>query len=651
MAYQYQKHLQRLNSYINGDSVHVRYTLKTDDITKGAKPFAMPYRDRKGYFDETGYCEAAKATLRLTAHKDGIKILLKSELEDISEFGISLPINFMGKLNGGGWENQYLLNSPYTSQFNTYKYCYLSNPNGKNLIIFPKGKCDGWKCDYSSEYCPGHFFIELEFLANFDKAYHTGSSNRSLELYIFEVSDFAVAVDKMCEVLNTCALTYDKSAEKIGEKIKLFVHGACDRVRCGRENYIPQNGTVEILVKKHGLIRAIPYMRNKRGMDAQFFGYKSVKRLFKMSMDSVSQKEIATTDQNLCEHQCWQSAMLRYMLRFEKNGKYIKEVKKGLAVIMEKDEAKALPRRTIYYKRHKNAPPYTVFESARIQELLFGVTILTDAYKFTGKKKYFYYLTRALNSVLKYNFDNGMIHTVFLNGKKEDYTTVCCLIIPFVDAAILLRETHPQLAEKYRIAAEKIAAYLYNRQGFHTEAFVSDKTEPEMEDGSISCTALSLLYYCAKIERKEEYIIRAKEILDMHDAWVTHTPIAPCFHSSLRWWETFWNGDATGPSICFGHAWTIWRAEADYWYYYLTKNEKYKTKAINGFMSNLSKIQTNGKMYSCYLLDYIPGGGFHTDSKDTVFEIRQGVPNRKDSCLSRYVWVRAHESILNEDWI
>lgn len=643
--------IKKLEKYLNGDRVQVRYTLKTDDITQGKKNFAVPYTDRKGYFDETGYCAAAKSFLRVSTYQNGLKLVLKTDSEELSEFGLSLPINFMGKLNGGGWKKQYLLNSPYTSANNKYKYCYLTNPDGKNLIVFPKGKCDGWKCDYSSEYCPGHFFIELEFLANFDRVYGTKSRNKRLELYVFEVTDFSSGLDKICEVLNTCALTYTKSAAKIGKSIALRIHGNCDEVRCGRETYFPENGAVEISVKKHGLIRAIPYRKGKRGLDAQFFGYESAEKLYKMSMDSISQKEIATTDQNLCEHQCWQAAMLRYMLRYGKNRKYLKEVKKGLSVVMEKDENKALPRRTIFYKKHKTSPPYSIFESGRIQELLFGVTILTDAYKLTGKKKYFDYFTRALNCVLSHNFDNGMIYTEFLNGPKEDYTTVCCLIIPFVDAAIVLKDSHPHLAKRYRDASEKIAAYLYGRKDFHTEAFVSDKTEAEMEDGSISCTALSLLYYCAKLERKEEYLKKAKEILDIHEAWVTHTPIAPCFHSSLRWWETFWNGDATGPSICFGHAWTIWRAEADYWYYYLTKDETYAVKAFNGFMSNLSKILRNGKMYSCYLLDYIPGGGFHTDSKDTVFEIRQGVPERKDSCLSRYVWIRAHETILNTDWI
>ncbi len=281
--------------------------------------------------------------------------------------------------------------------------------------------------------------------------------------------------------------------------------------------------------------------------------------------------------------------------------------------------------------------------------MLFGVTILLDAYALTGDEEYYTYFTGALNAVLEKHFDNGMIYTQFLNGEKEDYTTVCCLIIPFVDAAVFLKEREPQLAERYRTAAGQIAAYLFSREGFHTEAWVSEMTEPEMEDGSISCTALALLYYCAKIERVEKYIVRAKEILDLHEAWVTHTPIAPCFYSSLRWWETFWEGDATGASICYGHAWTIWRAEADYWYYFLTKDEKYLKKAFNGFASNLSKISKEGKMYSCYLLDYIPGGGFHKECSKTVIPIRQGIPVRTDSGLTRYVWVRGHESILNED--
>ena len=36
------------------------------------------------------------------------------------------------------------------------------------------------------------------------------------------------------------------------------------------------------------------------------------------------------------------------------------------------------------------------------------------------------------------------------------------------------------------------------------------QAEKEMEDGSISCTALALLYYCVRVERKEKYLKKQK---------------------------------------------------------------------------------------------------------------------------------------------
>ena len=106
----------KLKSYLNGDRLHVRYTFLSDDITEGEAPFGMPYRDRKGYFDENGYCEEAKANLVLSDFGGGIRIELTTQSEELSEIGLSFPFNFMGKKNGGGWRNQYLLNSPYTSE-------------------------------------------------------------------------------------------------------------------------------------------------------------------------------------------------------------------------------------------------------------------------------------------------------------------------------------------------------------------------------------------------------------------------------------------------------------------------------------------------------------------------------------------------------
>ena len=164
----------------------------------------------------------------------------------------------------------------------------------------------------------------------------------------------------------------------------------------------------------------------------------------------------------------------------------------------------------------------------------------------------------------------------------------------------------------------------------------------------MSCSALTLLYYCHKTGRNEKYIARAKEILVLHESWVMRAHIAPMFNSTLRWWETKWEGDKDGNALCAGHAWTIWRAEADYLYYKLTGDEEHLLKASNGFMSNFSKIDKKGRSYTCYQPDYITGGGFTASGKDVDFRIVNGFPKQTDSGLSRYVWSRAMCGILKE---
>ena len=119
--------------------------------------------------------------------------------------------------------------------------------------------------------------------------------------------------------------------------------------------------------------------------------------------------------------------------------------------------------------------------------------------------------------------------------------------------------------------------------------------------------------------------------------------------SSLRWWETRWEGDADGPAICAGHGWTIWRAEADYWYAYLTGDKEYYQKAFNGFMTNLSKIDLNGVSYSIYNVDDINGGGFKKVSDEINFKVAPKYASVPDCGLSRYVWGRMFGTFLSDE--
>ena len=635
--------------YFVGD-MSVSYTLKSDDITTGAKPQGTPYLSRKGIFDENGINAETNSRLSVSEKYGGFVVELKTfgsendgakNADKLSEYGLNLPLKFIGKKNCGGWKKQYLFNSPYNSSDNKHIFCYLTNPEGKNLLILSLGKADGWKMDYSL-FSGGQFFDNLKFLASFDRAYKI-SFTRRLKLLFLPVSSYKEAIEKVSEIKKIPVAYYKQSYVKLGEKLKIYVCGDFDYVRTGGEKFKNLGGYAEVEPRREGLLTVVPYKGKKRGTDAVIYAYKSINELFKKSMYSVSEADLATGDGNLCEWKCYVSAILRYMQKFGKSKTLTKKIKGALELITERDESKAKDRETIFYKARKGYPAYNVFNSNRVQEQFFGIGILLDAYKVFGTKKYLDYAVKAMDSVLKNHLSKSGAIETFMEWSKEteDYTTVCCLIIPVIELAEFLKDKMPEKSEKYYSAARKMARHVYKRGiSFPTETLGQDESEPFIEEGSMSCSALTLLYFCAKAEKKDEYIARAKEILDIHDSWVIKAHKAPMFFSSLRWWETKWEGDKDGNALCCGHAWTIWRAEADYWYYVVTGNKNYLEKARNGYMSNLSKIDRKGRSYACYQPDYITGGGFTDNSSEVKLRIVNGFPKQTDSGLSRYVWTR-----------
>ena len=640
---------ERLKTKYFTDDLSVSFTYKTDDITKGAKPQGTPYISRKGIFDRDGTNAETESRITVSEKFGGYLVDLKTTSDKLSEFGLNLPVKFMGKKNCGGWKKQYLFNSPYNTADNKRIFCYLTNPEGNNLLILSLGKADGWKMDYSL-FSGGQFFDNLKFLASFDRAYKRGgdkrfkaSGNKRLKLLFLPVKSYAEALPRVSEILKIPVAYYKQSYVKLGETLKIYVCGEFDYVRVGNEKYENLGGYAIVKPRKTGLLTITPCKGGKKGIDCVIYAYKSINDLFYKSMYSVSKENLATGDGNLCEWKCHVSAILRYMQRFGKSRTLINKIRGDLDLITERDESKAKDRQTIFYKARNGYPAYNVFNSTRVQEQFFGVGILLDAYKVFGKKKHLDYATRAMDSVLgNHQSESGAIETFMEWSKRtEDYTTVCCLIIPVIELAEFLKDKDPKKSEKYYLAAEKMAKHVYERGiSFPTETLEQDESEPFIEEGSMSCSALTLLYYCLKVERKEEYISRAKEILDIHDNWVIKACKSPMFHSTLRWWETKWEGDKDGNALCCGHAWTIWRAEADYRYYELTGDREYLEKARNGFMSNLSKIDRKGRSYACYQPDYITGGGFTDDSSEVDFRIVNGFPKQTDSGLSRYVWGR-----------
>ena len=650
------------NKIFNHHPLSLSYTLLSDDITKGEKPSSTPYLDRSDSFEyKNGKYVSGELGVNMTYEPflDGLLFELcgngaLGNKEHFSQFGINLPFNFMGKINGGGYKNQLLFNSPYISCDRRIIYAYLTQPRGNDLVVAILSEADGWKMDYSP-YSFGHYFINLKLLSSYDKAYGTQEREPRLRFALLPVESFGDCLEKLSRAYNLPFLDYSVSGGRIGECVPLFAYGDIDsivEVYNRRETLLTFNG--EYVLKNEGETTLIPVKDGKRGAHITVYAYRSLFDLYRKSMKSIDLDIIKKyTDSNLCEHQCWASAALRFLLKYKDRlcDDEIKALEAKiitlLNVITETDETKAGPRITILDKPHGEFISYNVYLSKRVQELFFGITILLDAYKYFGEEKYLRYAKGATDCLINYyQGDDGRIEIKW-GDKSDDYTTVCCPMIPLLDMASFFKDKNEELYKKYFDASYKMAEYLYKRgMSFPTEGCPSREAENEMEEGSISCTALGLLYFCKNGLYDIKYVKKAKEILDFHRCWIINTPIAQMKGSTLRWWETQWEGDADGPAICAGHAWTIWRAEADYLYYELTKDEAHLKNARGGFMTNLSKIQENGASYSIYNPDEINGGGFHSRCEEIKFQLAERYASVQDCGISRYVWIRINDTLL-----
>jgi len=639
------------------------YTLPSEDITKGQKKSLELYADHRSGFElsDSGYYDKeTQTTMTVSQTKSGIEITIKSALDSFSEYGISMPVNHMGKSNGGGWKNQYLLNNVFRSQDGKIMYAYMTNPNGNNVCILAKNSLAGWKEDYADN-C--HFFDKFNLYANFDRAFEPRTRDNEISFLIMSVKDYADLLDKVSKELDLPFLDVDRTGGKIGSTIKLIPHGKVDAVKVvnslsGTEKTVPFKEEMEIEYESDTYL--FPIRRTKGaeiiGGEAEIYGYTDILDTYRKTMNQVNLYNVfhfkdRAFDGNLCEHQCWAAAGLRYLQKYgdqmnaDEKRRLTLKLNLLLDIITESDPELATPRVTILSSPQEKYPAYNILGLDRIQEEAFGMTILLDAYKYFGDQLYYDYLVNTMDSFLNtYQKENGALAR--LDG--QDYSTVCCLIIPVIDVANFLKDKDKARSDRYFESARRLAWHICNRGlDFPTEGGSSnDPDEKEMEDGSISCSALSLLYYCHNVEVIPEFITKAKEILDVHESWVIQSSTCGSKCSTMRWWETCWEGDVNGPAICAGHAWTIWRAEADWLYYTLTGDEKYYTKAYNGFMTNFSKIRPDGKTFSIRNIDMLPGGGFTDDIDDVVFEVQKKFPEYHDCGLSRYVWIRANDSIL-----
>ncbi len=284
--------------------------------------------------------------------------------------------------------------------------------------------------------------------------------------------------------------------------------------------------------------------------------------------------------------------------------------------------------------------PFHLHNSDRVQDAFEWIRTYLHAWRAYGSDDFYQYAVRIADTHISDNVDaQGRVYSLGEGGLDTlDYTTVCSPLQSLAELTVEMEGRNDPRASKTRQACVRIADYLLRRGlEFPTEGY-----SPYLrwtEDGSIACTALSLLFAYHFIQKKPAYLEAARRVLEYHEAWRTDAPDARMLDSSYRYWETQWENDGEGRSINAGHAWALWRAEALYYYALVTGNPLSLLQSYNGYRTNLCKFMPDGISYSCFTPDFIP---------DRLRQKRpmHSYPKRRDGSISFYIWPRAAKTWL-----
>lgn len=587
--------------------------------------------------------------------ENSIQICASADSAHISQFGLNFAFNFLG-LPQSGYSHQLLPSSPYTAESGALTWCTFVRPSGRCIAVSTESAIDGWKIDYS-EYNYGHFILNFKILEAFDACYKAPQPSVHHELCVW--LDFAAtevqAAQIVCKRTELPVPLPKVGGGAVGAVIPVPIEGLCNRavvaVPDGQEYtaalHTDAAGRTVAMVPlvKEGFHNLRLYASDGRWLDSTLYAYRSLQELYALALDSIHPPYHAV-DKNLAEGIVWCWAILGYARNYKK----AKETWLAQACdlldneIIGSDPAAARPRECIWPQEQvingRRYAPYHLYASTRVQEQFFALSVLLEGYRALKKEKYLEQAVLVGQSLLKDHIaEQGCVWRLDEKGQRIDYSTVAAPVIAFVDLYRVLEAQRHPAAEQFREASLRMADYLVKRgMNFPTEGDQSF-SGVEMEDGSISCTALSVLYVAWYIEPRPNYLPFAKKILDLHEAWVTKTPDVRMYRSTMRWWETLWEGDQDGPCICAGHAWTIWRAEADYYYALLSGDIEHAERSYCGYLTNWCKVQPDGEMTACYVPDFIP-------YRTAQGQLGHHYPQTKDRSLSRYVWARAVDSWL-----
>lgn len=658
-----------------GECGRILYTLREEDVRRLPKPDFTPHAQHTvlpaptEIAAERVRCEDAAlgVTFELCTEGDALRLHWAYENRRFSQFAASLPLNFMSQKNGE-WTAQLLVSSPWFDRESGRLLCLFTRPNGQHVGLVCETPVESFRIGYSSALF-GHFFTDFEIHAVQDRVYGSTPRDRAeLTAWLYPVASYEELLQRAAALWRVPAARYTRSDCRIGESFAVRVTPDCDTVRLyspdGKCSVYPvSDGMAHIPAAVYGLHRMVPCRGEAEGIGCIGFAHDDWRSLWRRSIDSVPvrREEVYAhtadgqpvwmpptvtyrgyVDSNACEHTMWAWSLLRYLRHFPIDAGAEDGLRNGLRILTATDPALFRPCQTLVASaQHESGlPPYNTYRSDRLQEAFQAISILLDAWRVYGDPQYGETAVAALTAQLNDTMENGCIR----RRTGADYTTVTALIFPVIDLYRELSARGDGRAARFAAAAEQIADFVTARDlDFPTEGGISKDFSREMEEGSMACSALTVLYAAYFLKRKPAWLEFAARVLRLHDAFCIRTCTAPMFHSSLRWWENLWEGDADGPALCCGHAWSVWRGEAEYWLGLLTHDGARLLDSYNTFLSNFSKEDAAGNLYALWQCEPMISGAWEAaDAVDRRYAV--GFPHTKDITLSRYVFARAEET-------
>ena len=632
-----------------------------------------------------GHNPATGHTITYELGTEGFDLWLEGEMPFADQVGLDLDVAFMDVDQDAPEQYQFLPICPYTSADRSVSYVYLSRPTGPGMLIvaltpalwrlrYGRGGFGeaGWvPWAYSA---PLHAILGLQMLARVDSALEPdaqpGPIRQGIRVRFPETLQEARRY--MAREMGMPLLSAPTLGCEAGDALKLAVSAPATGAKlidpAGDETPVTLDQVDEDTQAGTVVPRAEGFYTVKAWNAAGYTSDLTIRcgadwlRTLRRSVEGKPPVASFNAEGQFWAHAMamarawfgaddhWDRCLYDMLVRVHMQGvpaERLPEMPAGEPTDLPaqaKTDEKGIYLRSPWPEPHQHLErtfsPYHMYKNDRLQDAATLIELFllgADAY---GEEAFYEQAVRMAEAIVADNIEpSGRMGIVNHHNPlmTHDYTTVMPPLQHLVQLWTRMARRGDPRADGLEGPLLRVGDHLVER-GFE---FPTEGVFPHQrwtEDGSIACTALSLLYLYWHVEQKPAYWKAAQEILAFYEkTWGIDAPDVRMLGSSFRYWETQWENDQEGRAINAGHPWTLWRAEALYWDAMVSRSARRLLSSYNGYWSNRCKFMADGSTYSCFTPDYIP-------DRPRRFALTHRYPQKTDPCIAYYLWPRAAET-------